>query len=73
MVTHTVIHELEVIKIEEENREESVAITARAQRGVGQSLQEERPVGKAGQRIMQRVVAKLALSRFAFGERVAQL
>ncbi len=64
VVAQAVVHRLEVVEVEEEDREMVARIPAPAGEGLGHPLGEEQPVGEIGERIVQRHVAEVALGLF---------
>ena len=54
-----VVDRLEVVEVDEQNDRTTAALWRGA--GVGHTLQEERPVGEAGQRVVIGLVAQLLL------------
>ena len=66
-VPQAVVDRLEVVEIDEEDRQRPrIALVER--QGVVQPIDEERAVGKAGQRVMEGLVAELVLERLARGD-----
>ena len=60
-----VVDRLEIVEIQEEDRQRGLAQPAGAIERVLDAIDEERPVGEPGQRIVQRLVAELCLELLA--------
>jgi hypothetical protein len=63
-VAEAVVDDLEVVEVDEENRDARL-VAAQAGKGKLQTVQEERPVWKVGQGIVKDPVGKTVLSGFS--------
>ena len=66
-VAEAVIDRLEVVEIDEDHRELAVVAPAARERQ-RQAILEQRPVGEAGELVVERLVAELVLERHALGD-----
>ena len=67
-VVEAIVYDLEAIEVEEEDGAPVRLLALRALQGLGQAIQEERAVRKAGERIVQCVVDELLLRGLAGGD-----
>src|SRR6185503_9871359 len=66
-VAERVVDQLEAVEVEEEDAEEAVLLASRVADAVAQAVDEERPVGEAGEGVVERVVDELLLGELALG------
>ena len=64
-VTQAVVDHLEAIEVQEEHREDVITAPVHAGQSVAQPVDEERPVGQSGQRVVKGVVAESLLNLLA--------
>src|SRR5690349_6286186 len=65
-VAERVVHDLEMIEVDEEHRERIARITARALGGVAQPFDETRTVRQSGEPVVEGIVPKLPLDPFRY-------
>ena len=66
-VAEAVVDRLEVVEIDEDHRE-LTAVAPAARERQGQAILEQRPVGEAGEVVVERLMAELLLERDALGD-----
>ena len=67
-MAEAVVDRLEVVEIEEQQREWRLAATMRARQRVLRAIAQQRAVGQSGERIMERLMGELRLQRGPFAD-----